>query len=135
MSFVIPPWAYAAAGLATLAVGFGAGWTVQGWRSDAAVLAGMKLAAKKTAELMVRTQGQATAYEQERPDAQADNRDRLSTIREIYRTIEVPGACAVPDAARGVLEGAVARANSRAAGEPGAAVPGPAAAPTPADRP
>jgi hypothetical protein len=132
---IIPPWAYAAAGVATFATGFGVAWTVQGWRSDAAVLAGMKLAAKKTAELMVRTQGQASAYEQERPDAQADNRDRLSTVREIYRTIEVPGACAVPDVARGVLEGAVARANSRAAGEPGAAVPGAAAPAGAADRP
>lgn len=61
-------------------------------------------------------------------EKEASNAAQITTIREreintIYRNVEVPAVCAVPDDARRVLAEAVASANSAASGEPVSALP------------
>ncbi len=120
---ILPPWAYAAAAVATFGLGFGAAWKVQGWKCDAAVAKGMREAAKKTAELMVKAHAASASYEEERNVAVVQTGRDTSVVREIYRNVVVDAGCAVGDAARGVLEGARDRANASASGEPGEPVP------------
>lgn len=74
-------------------------------------------------------------YEQDQAAGTAEQHDREDRIRTIYRDRPVPGTCAAPDAARRVLDDAVAAANARARGEPGRVVPGPAEPAAPAARP
>lgn len=126
--FPIPPQFLALGAALTLIGGFAAGWTVRDWKRDAEVLAGIK----KATELVDQQRGvidkAAQVYEQEKQDAGAQNVVRENTIREIYRDRKVPVDCAVPDAAAGVLDSAIAAANARAAGKP---APGLPAAPGP----
>lgn len=129
---IVPPWAYAAAAGLTLAIGFGAGWTVQGWRCDAAKTEALERAQRRFNEQLAKQQDEAEKYEHDREASRAESRDRQERIREIYRTVEVPGECAAPDAVRGLLDDAVRRANARAAGESPPAVPGPSAPAEPA---
>lgn len=126
MVIPIPPWAYAAAAGIAVAGGFAAGWKVRSWRCDAALSEALQKAAKERAILQAQVETQATDYEGERADATVDHTTRETTIRTIYRDIAVPADCTVPDSARGVLQGAIDRANARSAGEPVAALPAPA---------
>lgn len=131
LGWLIPWWVYVAAGAIALAAAAYGGWKVRDWRCDAALAEVLKQAEKDRALMQAQVESAATDYEGERADATVDHTIREREVREIYRDIAVPADCAVPDAARRVLEGAIDRANSRAAGEPSAAVPG-APAPAPA---
>lgn len=114
---IIPPWAYGAAVVLTLSVGFGAGWKVQGWRCDAAKNAAIERALKRYDEKLAKQNEEARDYESEREQARRSGVDREQAIRTVYRTVEVPGECAAPPDVRGVLDDAVREANARAAGE------------------
>lgn len=127
-------WCLAGA-LAASVAAFGAGWQVRAWRCDAALSEALQQAEKQRAALQAQVELQSTNYEGERADASVDHTTRETTIRTIYRDIAVPADCAVPDAARSVLQGAIDRANARSAGEPVAAVPSPAKPADAADRP
>jgi len=109
--------------LAAAVAGGLAGWTVRDWKRDSEVLAGMKTAAKQLKDAADTVDLAATAYEQEKSDAQAQNQMRESTIREIYRDRVVPADCAAPYSAVRVLDDAVAAANARASGEPAPGMP------------
>ena len=116
-------------GLAIAVLSFGAGWTVRDWRCDAAQTAALEQAAKAEDKAENVVAEGASVYEEDRAAlAQVVTNERV-TVREIYRDIEVPSDCAVGPAAVGVLEGARERANAAAAGELGAALPDPRAAP------
>ena len=109
--------------LVAVVTGFAGGWTVRDWKRDSEVLARMETAAKQLRDATHTVDLAATAYEQEKSDAQAQNRMRENIIREIYREQVVPADCAAPDAAVRVLDDAVTAANARAAGEPAPALP------------
>jgi hypothetical protein len=63
------------------------------------------------------------AYEREASNAAQITTLREREIRTIYRDIEVPAECAVPDSVRIVLSEAVASANAAASGEPVGGLP------------
>jgi hypothetical protein len=115
-------WCLAVAG-ATALLGAWGGWTVSDWRHDSKALKAVETAAKKLDAARAAVDRAATAYEQEKPIAAAQSSVRESTIREIYKDRPVPADCAVPDAARSVLDNAVDAANARAAGQPAPALP------------
>ncbi|QSR16086.1 hypothetical protein [Novosphingobium sp. KA1] len=115
-------WCLAGAGATALLCAWG-GWTVNDWRHDSKALAAVETAAKKLDAARATVDRAATAYEQEKPIAAAQSSVRESTLREIYKDRPVPADCAVPDAARSVLDNAVGAANARAAGQPAAALP------------
>lgn len=58
-------------------------------------------------------------YERLAQSIRAQERTDRETIREVYRNVQVPADCAVPDAAVRVLSEAVTRANAAAAGQSG----------------
>ena len=120
--------------LAAAVAGFAGGWTVRDWKRDSEVLAGMETAAKHLEEARQTVDLAATAYEQEKADAQDQSRVRENTIREIYREQVVPADCAAPDAAVRVLDDAVTAANARASGQPAPGLPEAAQAAGTADR-
>lgn len=61
-------------------------------------------------------------YEQLAQTIRASERTDRETIREIYKNVQVASNCAVPDAAVGVLNNAVTRANAAASGQSGSEV-------------
>lgn len=115
-------WCLGGAAAAALLGALG-GWTVRDWKRDSEVLAQVEKAARNLEVARVAVDAAATAYEQEKADAIVQTNTRESTIREIYRAAPpVDVDCAVPDAAVGVLNDAVAAANARASGKPAAGV-------------
>ena len=114
-------WCLTGAGAAALLGAWG-GWTVNDWRHDSEALAAVETAAKKLDAARATVGRAATAYEQEKPIAAAQSSVRESAIREIYKDRPVPADCAMPDAARSVLDNAVDAANARASGQPAAAL-------------
>ncbi|WP_260925425.1 hypothetical protein [Novosphingobium sp. 9] len=119
----MPTWAYAAGGLALTVVGFGAGWTAQGWHRDSGDLKEVKGTAKDLQKQADRIDAAATTYEQSRQDAGVRSETRTNEIRTIYKDRPVSVDCAAPDAVRSVLDDAVADANARASGQPAPALP------------
>ena len=126
---ILPPWAYGIAALGLVAGSFTAGWKVQGWRCEAGTKAAIERAIKEHERQQAQIHNEANQYEQDREAGRVEAGQREATIREHYRTVEVPGACAAPEPVRSVLDDAVQSANARARGEPGAGLP---AAPDPA---
>jgi hypothetical protein len=117
------------------ALGAGAGWTVRDWKSGHDALETVEDANKETDRQQVQVETHATRYEQERSDATINDRAIEAGVRTIYRERLVPADCAVPDDARQLLADAVAQANARASGQPGAGLPGAAKPARAADRP
>lgn len=120
---IIPVWGYALAAGVTVAVSFGAGWKVADWRCDAAKAEEMAKAQRRFDKQLEQAQQAAADYEKSRARGQAESRERETTIREVFRNVEVPSDCAAPDAVRGVLRDAVRAANGAPASEPGSTVP------------
>ncbi|WP_185928680.1 hypothetical protein [Sphingomonas sp. IC081] len=112
----------AGAGVTALLSAWG-GWTVNDWRDDSKALAAVETAAKELNAARATVDRAATAYEQEKPIAAAQSFVRESTIREICKDRPVPADCAVPDAARSMLDNAVDAANARASGQLAPALP------------
>lgn len=116
------PWIYGV-GAAAL-IGSLAGWTVRDWKADSDELALERKAdaiqEKRSAEAFEAARTVLDLTRQIREARQTNT----NTIREIYRDVEVPSQCAVPDAAVGVLTQSVRRANAAAAGGAGGSLPG-----------
>lgn len=128
---ILPAWAYAAGAAALLAAGAWGGWTVRDWQRDSEVLAGLETATKEAKASATWMRSQGDAYEKDRQDDQTQSTVRESTINTIYRDHDVPADCAVPAAAGSVLDGAIAAANARAAGQSGGGLPAGEAAAVP----
>lgn len=126
---ILPPWVYPAAAAGLFLAGFTAGWKVQGWRCEAARSGALERAAEMKAlgDKIVATV--ATNYEKDRANGIVEHRTATHEIRTVFADKVVPGDCAAPADARRVLEVGINRANSRATGEPSAAVSGAAIAP------
>ena len=119
----IPPQLLAIGAGAAILAGFAGGWQVRAWKCEAAIAMHIKQDIKEAAVAQHTVDTAATGYEQERADAKPRTQAREQAMRIIFRDRTVPSDCAVPDAARSVLDDAVREANARASGEPGAAVP------------
>ncbi len=121
---IIPLWVKLAAGAGLLMLGAWGGWTVRDWKRDSEVLQGFEDATKALDKSRETVDLAAGAYEQEKADAVTNTTIRENNIREIYRDAPpVSADCVVPPAAVGVLNDAVSAANTRASGEPAAAMP------------
>lgn len=100
--------------LAALAM-FALGWTVQGWRCDAAKAKAERAAAKASAQMQAHADDISLDYETDRSQGYAASQDRQERVRIIYRDSPVSDSCAVPDDARSVLVEAVRSANTGSA--------------------
>lgn len=118
---IFPMWGYVAIG--SLVVGFGAGWQVNEWRHNSKELHAVKKADKKTDQQRAVIHGEATNYENDREAGRVEAVDREGRIREVFRTVEVPGTCAAPEPVRVLLDNAVRSANDRAGSESSAGLP------------
>lgn len=132
---LIPPQFLAIGGGLALLAGFLGGWTVRDWKADAAAFHAVEKADKLRDKLQGKVDGKSAEYEALLADHNQASTATQTTLREIYHDIKVPADCAVPDAAAGVLDSAIARANAEAGGQPGPALPAAGPAPEPADRP
>ena len=118
----LPPWVYPAAAAGLLLAGFGAGWKVQGWRCEAARSSALEQSIQMKALGDKIFADFATTYEGDRANGIVEHHTATNEIRTIYADRPVSGDCAAPADARRVLESGISRANSRASGEPSAAV-------------
>lgn len=95
-----------------------AGWTVRDWKADSDQLA-LERKADEIQELRSQEAFEsALRLEGIIGEIRADRRTNTNTIREIYRDVEVPAECAVPDSAVELLDNSIERANRAATGEP-----------------
>lgn len=113
---MIPVWGYIGAG--ALALGFLGGWTARDWKADSD-----QLSAQNKAQEAYRASAERLAEQSGRYDAlvqtlRLGERSDRTTIREIYRNVEVPGECVVPEPVVSLLNNAVDRANAAATGQP-----------------
>lgn len=108
---------------AALLIGLGAGWTVRDWKADADAVAAIKRADKIEDRARADVEAAAVGYEKLREQIGTSQSETRTTIREVYRDVQVPAECAVPDAALRVLDGRVAAANAAASGEPSPELP------------
>lgn len=119
---VIPIWAYGVGGAVLLAVGTAGGWTARDWKADSDALEA-KEAADKARDAAVKLAYDASAsFEGERATIHVEAAQARSTVREIYRDVQVPADCAVPADGVRLLDQAIAPVGS-ASGKSGAAVP------------
>jgi len=110
---------HAAAAAVALAIGFGSGWQVHGWKTEAARAAALDLQAREQARDAIRVDAAATGYETQR--AAGQQRQRVIT-REVERVVEVyrDRPCLDADGLRIVAQAIGAPAT---AGEPAPALP------------
>lgn len=119
---IIPLQAKLIAGALGLAVAFGGGWSVRSWKADSDALEA-KQDADKARDAAVKLAYDASAsFEGERATIHVQAAEARSTVREIFREIEVPSDCAVPAAGVGLLDQAIAPAGA-VAGQSGATLP------------
>lgn len=111
---------YAAGG--ALLVGVIAGWGVRDWKADADALKAAEAAAKAQDAAVAAVSKSSALFENIAAGMQPLEVKTRNTIREVYRNVEVPADCAVPDAGVRLLDDARINANSAASGEPRAAV-------------
>lgn len=116
------PWLKIAIPAAIALASFTAGWKVQGWRCEAARSGALERAAEMKALGDKIVADFATTYEGDRANGIVEHHTATNEIRTIYADRPVSGDCAAPADARRVLESGISRANSRASGEPSAAV-------------
>lgn len=111
------------AGVAALAVAFGGGWAVRGWKADSDELEQVTLT-QQAIDLQRRAaDAAAVGFELARVDLDRQSWETQTIIRETYREIPVPAECAVPGAVADSLRAAVEGANRAAAGVAPPAVP------------
>lgn len=129
MALILPPWVKPAGAALALVGAFYGGWTVRTWKAGFDGKQALEKAAAALHQAAANIGTVAALYEGEKALASARSIERQTELRTIYHETTVPAECAAPAAARGVLDNAVRDANARAAGQPGAALPGPAATP------
>jgi hypothetical protein len=104
------------AALAVCAVAFLGGWTVRGWRADAALKAEADAHTVALAALVEQARvNQATAIAETRAALLAEARTAEAQTIERIKYVQAPaapGQCRLPDATFGLLVDAVRRANS-----------------------
>lgn len=116
---MIPPQLLAAgAGIALLA-GFAGGWTVRDWKADSAALKVAQAAEKEREAMQGRIDAQAGQFEAFRQSIEPQRAQDRTTIKEVYRNVEVPADCALRPDALGVLSAALQRANAATTGKSG----------------
>ena len=123
------PWLYGG----SLAAGVLLGWTVRDWKADSDLLASQEAAQAAYESKAQSASDWSRRFETLAQEIRASERTDRLEIREIYRDVEVPSDCAVPDDAARVLERAVERANAAATGKPLDPVPKAAEATQPVD--
>lgn len=106
----------------SVALGFASGWTVRDWRADSQALAQKERAEKAQLEAIKQAYdaGAATVETEQRIVTVAGKAQ--STVREIYREVEVPAVCDVPDAGKRLLDQAITSTGASAA-QPDSALP------------
>jgi hypothetical protein len=111
------------AGVVVLALAFGAGWAVRGWKADSDELEQVTMT-QLAIDLQRRVaDAAAVGFELARVDLDRQSYETQTVIRETYREIPVPAECAVPGAVADSLREAVEGANRAAAGVAAPAVP------------
>ena len=119
---IIPLQAKLIAGALGLALAFGGGWTVRDWRADSQALAA-KVAADKARDAAVKLAYDASAsFEGERATIHVEAAQARSTVREIYKNVEVPADCVVDPAGVRLLDKAITPAGATAS-QPSPALP------------
>lgn len=108
---------------ACLIAGFAGGWTVRDWKADSAALAQTVRAEKERDRLMNKADAASESYEALRAEMTPAHTETRNTIREIYRNVEVPADCRIPDDAGRMLEAARIRANAAVTGQSAPAMP------------
>lgn len=109
------------------------GWTVRDWKSDSDALAAQEAAQERFIKLAETAAQNSIDYEAIAQIIRANERTDRIEIREVFRDVEVPSDCAVPDAGVGLLDNAVERANAAATGQPIDPLSNAAEAPDPID--
>lgn len=104
--------------LAALLLGLASGWTARDWKADSDQLATVERAHKAELKAATVVDKSAVDFEKLLADLRPHEIETRNTIREVYRDVEVPAACAVPAAAVVLLDDARQRANAAATGEP-----------------
>jgi hypothetical protein len=105
--------------LATIVIGFLSGWTVRSWRCDAAYSEALEKAAKDKEKMQTKIDNAATEYQQLLATMEPARIETRNNIREIYKNVEVPTSCSVPDAAVVLLESARSNTNAATTGRLG----------------
>jgi hypothetical protein len=117
----MPLWGYV--GIGSALVGALGGWTVRDWKADAEAAEVQQALVEARDKAQKQADDQSVAYETTRAENAATARISTTTIREIYRDVEVPAACEPdPDAVR-LLDNALAR-TAPTASEPSGTVSG-----------
>lgn len=111
---------YAAGG--ALLVGVITGWGIRDWKADADALRAVEAAAKAQDAAVAAVSKSSALFENLAAGMQPLEVKTRNTIREVYRNVEVPADCAVPDAGVRLLDDARVNANAAASGEPRTAV-------------
>lgn len=110
-------------GVTALALAFGGGWAVRGWKADSDELEQVTVT-QKALDLYRRAfDVAAVGYELARVELDRQAYETQTVIRETYREIAVPAECAVPGPVADSLREAVEGANRAAAGIAAPAVP------------
>jgi hypothetical protein len=119
---MMPPlWAIAGGG--ALLAGLAGGWTVRDWKADSDALEAEEKAQALYEARVADLAEQSLRYEQLAQTLRASERTDRETIRETFRNVEVPAVCTPPAGIISVLDNAVGRANSAAAGQSFGTVP------------
>lgn len=132
---MIPGNFLAIGGAAAFAAGVLCGWNIRDWRADSDALAQANANANEHDRLQGRADDKADKLEAVLAEHRPAAAEAQTQIREIYRDVKVPADCAVPDAALGVLDEALRRAATEAAGQPGGPVRAPSPSPSGDARP
>lgn len=109
-----------------IAVGaFGAGWTVHGWKEDAAALAAEDAVKKARSAFQTENAALADRLEKRLANLKIVNRTITNEVqREVQtKTVYVDRNCATPDSGVSLLNAARGYADSRPAGERDGALP------------
>lgn len=115
-----PVFLYAGAG--ALLVGVITGWSVRDWKADADALKASEAAAKAQDAAVAAVSKSSTLFQDLAAGMRPLETKTRNTIREVYRNVEVPADCAVPDAGVRLLDAARLNANAAATGKPIAGV-------------
>jgi hypothetical protein len=111
------------AGIAALALAFGAGWVVRGWKADSDELEQVTMTQMAIDMQRRVADAAAVGFELARADLDRQSYETQTVIRETYREIPVPAECAVPGAVADSLRKAVEGANRAASGVAAPTVP------------
>ncbi|OWQ98028.1 hypothetical protein [Sphingopyxis witflariensis] len=120
---MIPLWLYGVGGVAIAAVSFGSGYTVRAWKADSDIAKIEQKLEEEAAAQRARADTAAAKYEEARSALDTQSYRTQTTIREVYRNVQVPAECAVLEPAADSLRSSVDAANAVATGKSAPALP------------